>query len=80
MEAYQSGNEDAMMESAEAAEALMNMDSSTPLSLDEKQIRKCLHCMEELKDSQRVSVKVIHSVRSVMARRRKKALGTMLIT
>ncbi|MCI4393670.1 hypothetical protein PGIGA_G00160170 [Pangasianodon gigas] len=38
VEAYQSGNEDAMMESAEAAEALMNIDSSTPLALDEKQI------------------------------------------
>ncbi|XP_053471917.1 ETS-related transcription factor Elf-1 isoform X3 [Ictalurus furcatus] len=38
MEAYQSGHEDAMMESAEAAEALMNIDSSTSLSLDEKQI------------------------------------------
>ncbi|XP_046693436.1 ETS-related transcription factor Elf-1-like isoform X2 [Silurus meridionalis] len=38
VEAYQSGNEDAMMESAEAAEALMNIDSAIPLSLDEKPI------------------------------------------
>ncbi|KAM9454557.1 ETS-related transcription factor Elf-1-like isoform 2-T4 [Clarias gariepinus] len=36
VEAYQSSNEDAMMESAEAAEALMNIDSSTHLSLDDK--------------------------------------------
>ncbi|XP_027011979.1 ETS-related transcription factor Elf-1-like isoform X1 [Tachysurus fulvidraco] len=38
VDAYQSGNEDVMMESAEAAEALMNIDSSTPLALDDKQI------------------------------------------
>lgn len=41
VQAYQSGTEDAMMESAEAAEALMNIDPSTPFALDEKQIRKC---------------------------------------
>ncbi|XP_058236808.1 ETS-related transcription factor Elf-1-like isoform X2 [Hemibagrus wyckioides] len=39
VEAYHSGNEDAMMESAEAAEALMNIDSSTSLALDDKQIQ-----------------------------------------
>ncbi|XP_072512967.1 ETS-related transcription factor Elf-1-like isoform X2 [Salminus brasiliensis] len=35
MEAYQNGNEDTV-ETAEAAEALLNIDSSGPLSLDEK--------------------------------------------
>ncbi|XP_036413237.1 ETS-related transcription factor Elf-1-like isoform X1 [Colossoma macropomum] len=35
VEAYQSGNEDTV-ETAEAAEALLNIDSSGPLSLDEK--------------------------------------------
>ncbi|XP_060754709.1 ETS-related transcription factor Elf-1-like isoform X2 [Neoarius graeffei] len=48
MEAYQSGHEDAMMESAEAAEALMNIDSSTTLSLDEKQIPQMLFLTSSL--------------------------------
>lgn len=48
VEAFQSGNEDAIMESAEAAEALMNIDPSTPLALDEKHLRKCLHCKDTL--------------------------------
>lgn len=38
MDAYQSGNEDSIIESAEAAEALLNMDPSNPL--DEKQLRR----------------------------------------
>lgn len=48
VEAFQSGNEDAIMESAEAAEALMNIDPSTPLALDDKHLRKCLHCKDAL--------------------------------
>lgn len=71
VEAYQSSHEDAMMESAEAAEALMNIDSSTSLALDEKQIRKCLHCMEGLTLGL-FMFQVIHRLTGVMARRRKK--------
>ncbi|KAF4075090.1 hypothetical protein AMELA_G00230640 [Ameiurus melas] len=48
LEAYQSGHEDAMMESAEAAEALMNIDSSTSLALDEKQIPQMFYLTSSL--------------------------------
>lgn len=37
VEAFQSGNEDTV-ETAEAAEALLNIDSTCPLALDEKQL------------------------------------------
>lgn len=64
MEAYQSGNEDVMMESAEAAEALMNIDSSTPLALDDKQIRKCLQRIDKA-DFPLDSVHIVHTVTGV---------------
>lgn len=67
MEAYQSGNEDGMMESAEAAEALMNIDSSTPFALDEKQLRKCLY---RGTDFRLVPVNFVRSGTSVTTRRR----------
>lgn len=50
VEAYQSGNEDAMMESAEAAEALMNIDPSTQLSLDDKQIPQMFYLTSSVLD------------------------------
>ncbi|XP_062866644.1 ETS-related transcription factor Elf-1-like [Trichomycterus rosablanca] len=48
VEAYQSGNEDSMIESAEAAEALLNMDPCNPL--DEKQLPQMVFLTSSLVD------------------------------